>query len=31
MREQVAQIDGVPEELYLGSQVVDLRGICSSQ
>ena len=28
MREQVAQTDGAPEELFLGSQVVDLRRIC---
>ena len=28
MREQVAQTDGAPEELYLGSQVAGLRGIC---
>ena len=28
MREQVAQTDGAPEELYSGSQVADLRGIC---
>ena len=28
MREQVAQIVGAPEELYLGSQVVGLRGNC---
>ena len=28
MREQVAQTVGAPEELYLGSQVADLRGIC---
>ena len=28
MREQVAQTVGAPKELYLGSQVVDLRGIC---
>ena len=26
MREQVAQTDGAPEELYLGSQVASLRG-----
>ena len=30
MREQVAQTDGAPEKLYLGSQVADLRGICYS-
>ena len=28
MREQVAQTVGAPEELHLGSQVADLRGIC---
>ena len=28
MREQVAQKFGAPEELHLGSQVADLRGIC---
>ena len=28
MREQVAQTDGVPKGLCLGSQVADLRGIC---
>ena len=28
MREQVAQTDGAPEELYLGIQVAGLRGIC---
>ena len=28
MREQVAQTVGAPEELYLGSQVAGLRGIC---
>ena len=28
MREQVAQTDGAPKELYLGSQVAGLRGIC---
>ena len=28
MREQVAQTVSAPEELYLGSQVADLRGIC---
>ena len=26
VREQVAQTDGAPEELYLGSQVASLRG-----
>ena len=28
MREQVAQTDGVPKGLCLGSQVADLRGVC---
>ena len=28
MREQVAQTVGAPEELHLGSQVANLRGIC---
>ena len=28
MREQIAQTVGAPEELHLGSQVADLRGIC---
>ena len=28
MKEQAAQTNGVPKELYLGSQVADLRGIC---
>ena len=28
MREQVAQTDGVPKGLCLGSQVSGLRGIC---
>ena len=28
MREQVAQTDGVPKGLCLGSQVASLRGIC---
>ena len=28
MREQVAQTDGAPEELHLGTQVAGLRGIC---
>ena len=28
MREQVAQTDGVPKELYLGSQAAGLGGNC---